>query len=94
MSGLQIEVPPEYDPGTGWGFYRTRDMGRWKILQYVDTPDWKINDVVVFAFSSRKGEWWIGADYTDERPFMDLIGPYDTAEQTVCMIKLLGTPRK
>ena len=94
MSKLVIQVPHAYNIRTAWGYYRTSKRQDWKILEYVDTPEWTINGFVVFAFSSMAGEWWIGVDAMFERHKMDIIGPYDSASEAVVMIKLLGTPRK
>jgi hypothetical protein len=81
----------------GHGYYRSFKLSlNLQLFQYSDPdPPFMINGIGVFAFSATKEpyKWWIGANDIWDRDKMELIGPYDSADQAIVMIKLLGKPR-
>lgn len=90
----KLHTQDEFNIHSGHGFYRGDVTVQ--LFQYSDPdPPYAIDGVGVFAFSATYDpqKWWIGANDTWDRDKWTLIGPYDSADQAIVMIKLLGKPR-
>lgn len=86
-----IKTQLQFKPSIGYGYYQGA-----RLFQFSDPePPYMIDDIAVFAFTERANpnKWWIGASDQWDRGKWTPIGPYESAEDAMVMIKLLGKPR-